>query len=54
VRLEGQAATFENLGHDFPKRIIYRKNADGSLTARIEGDGSEKEKPHEFLFRPVK
>lgn len=45
---------FENLQHDFPKRIIYRKNADGSVTARIEGDGTEKEKPQEFHFSPKK
>jgi hypothetical protein len=28
-------AVFENLSHDFPQRIVYRK-ADGKLTARIE------------------
>jgi len=27
---------FENLAHDFPKRIIYKRTADG-LTASIEG-----------------
>src|SRR5262245_57292393 len=53
VRLSGQEAVFENLAHDFPKRIIYRKNGDGALTARIEGDGTEKEKPQEFHYRPV-
>lgn len=53
VKLAGQQATFENLAHDFPKRILYRKNADGSLTARVEGDGSEKEKPQEFQYRPI-
>jgi hypothetical protein len=52
VHLKGQAATFENLAHDFPKRILYRKNSDGTLTARIEGDGTEKEKPQEFQYRP--
>jgi hypothetical protein len=50
VKQDGQSATIENLQHDFPKRILYRKNADGSLTARIEGDGREKEKPQEFHF----
>jgi hypothetical protein len=30
---------FENLKHDFPQRIIYRLQADGNLTARIEGGG---------------
>ena len=28
---------FENPEHDFPQRIIYRLNPDGSLHARIEG-----------------
>jgi len=54
VRVEGQSAVFENLAHDFPKRLIYRKNADGSLTTRVEGDGTEKEKPEEFQLRPMK
>ncbi len=53
VKLNGQEATFENLAHDFPKRIIYRKNADGSITARIEGDGTEKQKPQDFQYRPA-
>ena len=30
-------ARFENPEHDFPQRIIYRLNRDGSLHARIEG-----------------
>lgn len=29
-------AIFENPGHDFPQRILYRRTADG-VTARIEG-----------------
>jgi hypothetical protein len=35
--VEGRRATFEAPEHDFPKRIIYRENADGSHTARIDG-----------------
>lgn len=42
---------FENPEHDFPKRIVYRKEADGSVTARVEGDGTEPEKAQEFRFR---
>ncbi len=53
VRLAGQEAVFENLAHDFLKRIIYRKNGDGTLTARVEGDGTEKEKPQNFHYRPI-
>jgi Domain of unknown function (DUF6265) len=53
VRLNGEEAVFENLAHDFPKRVIYRKNRDGTLTARVEGDGTEKEKAQEFHYRPI-
>lgn len=28
---------FENPTHDFPQRVIYRQNGDGTVTARIEG-----------------
>jgi hypothetical protein len=50
-RLSDSEAIFENPQHDFPKRIIYRKKADGTLVVRIEGDGTEKEKPQEFHYR---
>jgi hypothetical protein len=40
---------FENPQHDFPKRIVYRKNADGSVTARVEG-GTTGEKAQEFRY----
>src|SRR5688572_10211435 len=40
VKLEGEKATFENLAHDFPKRILYWKDGK-DLVARIEGDGAE-------------
>jgi hypothetical protein len=53
VRLTGDEAVFENLAHDFPKRLLYRRNRDGTLTARVEGDGTEKEKAQEFHYRPI-
>lgn len=53
VRAGEREAVFENLAHDFPKRIIYRKEADGGLMARVEGDGTEKEKPQEYRYRPA-
>jgi hypothetical protein len=34
---DGATAIFENPQHDFPKRILYKRNPDGSLTARIDG-----------------
>jgi hypothetical protein len=42
-------AVFENPQHDFPKRIIYRKSGDDSLTASI--DGGEGTKPMSYSFR---
>ena len=53
VRGTATEALFENLAHDFPKRIIYRLRPDGTLQVRIEGDGSEREKPLEFSYRPL-
>ena len=45
-------AVFENPQHDFPKRVIYRKTADDSLTASI--DGGEGTKAMSFAFRRMK
>jgi hypothetical protein len=53
VRLSGHEAVFENPAHDFPKQVIYRKNGDGTLSARVEGDGTEKEKPQDYHYRPI-
>ena len=36
-------AVFENLEHDFPKRIIYRGTDDGGLMARIEDEAQGRE-----------
>src|SRR5262245_48725352 len=52
TRLTAQEAVFENPQHDFPKRIIYRQNADGSLTASI--DGGEGTRSHSFAYLPMK
>lgn len=49
TRVASQEAVFENPKHDFPKRIIYRKTADDSLTASI--DGGEGTKAMVFSFR---
>lgn len=47
-------AVFENPAHDFPKRIIYRRNADGSITARVDGGEGVEKGAEEFNYRPVK
>lgn len=46
------SAVFENPANDFPKRVIYRKNTDGSLTARIEGANADPGKNQEWVMRP--
>ena len=43
TRYDGREAVFENPEHDFPKRIRYQRNPDGSMTARTDGgEGVEK------------
>jgi hypothetical protein len=37
LKLDDNEVVFEDKAHDFPQRIIYRRNADGTVTARIEG-----------------
>ncbi len=47
-------AVFENLEHDFPKRILYRLDSPVDLTARVEGDAGSKEPPQEFKYKRKK
>jgi hypothetical protein len=35
---DGKDAVFENPEHDFPRRVVYRHEPDGSMHARIEGE----------------
>ncbi len=42
---------FENVSHDFPQRIIYRRNADDSITARIEGMVKGEARGRDFPYR---
>ena len=47
-------AVFENPDHDFPKKIIYARKADGSLLAAIEGPGRDgKTRRVEYPFQRV-
>jgi Domain of unknown function (DUF6265) len=52
TRASATEAVFENPQHDFPKRIIYSKGADDSLTASI--DGGEGSKAMSFAFKKMK
>jgi hypothetical protein len=44
---------FENSAHDFPQRIMYKRNA-GNLTARIEGTTNGNLKGIDFPFTRVR
>lgn len=44
---------FENLGHDFPQRVIYRRDGDKGLHARIEGVSKGKAKGIDFPMKRV-
>ncbi len=51
TRFDGSTAVFENPQHDFPKRILYTRNSDGSFTARIDAGERVPENAQEFHFR---
>jgi uncharacterized protein DUF6265 len=44
-------AVFQNRSHDFPKRITYRKNADGSITASVDDGADPPKKKEEFKYK---
>jgi hypothetical protein len=52
VSQEGSGAVFENPQHDFPQRIIYKREGD-QLHARIEGTSKGKTKGIDFPMRRV-
>lgn len=52
TRLTTTEAVFENPQHDFPKRVIYKRTAEGSLVASI--DGGEKTKAQTFTYVRMK
>ncbi|CAN5201765.1 DUF6265 family protein [soil metagenome] len=45
---------FENLGHDFPQTITYTINGSKSMTAIVEGLGSERPKRRRIEFPMVR
>jgi hypothetical protein len=52
--LRNGEAVFENPEHDFPKKVIYARQADGSLLAAIEGPGRDgKTRRVEYAFKRV-
>lgn len=54
VRSASNEAVFENPEHDFPQRIIYRLEKDGSLFARIEGVSHGKQRGVDYPMKRIK
>ncbi len=52
VRVTGQEAVFENPQHDFPQRVLYRRDKD-RLTGRIEGRIGGQEQSADFPMTRV-
>jgi len=52
TRLTATQAIFENPQHDFPKRVLYGRNSDGSLDASI--DGGEGTRAPSWHYLPAK
>ncbi len=48
IKGSAREVIFENPQHDFPQRVIYRLQSDGSLLGRIEGVSKGKEKSVDF------
>ena len=51
-QIEGKRVVFENLNHDFPQRVIYWRDPDGMLHARIEGERNGQPKHIEWSWPP--
>jgi hypothetical protein len=53
--LRNGEAVFENPQHDFPKKVVYARQPDGSLLAWIEGPGRDgKPRRVEYPYKRVK
>lgn len=49
--IEDGVVAFEDLAHDFPQRIIYRRTPDGTVTARVEGTVKGEVRGRDFPYR---
>lgn len=54
VSYKDNKAVFENPQHDFPQRVIYGKQPDGSLAARIEGQMNGQQRGIDYPFKRAK
>jgi Domain of unknown function (DUF6265) len=48
--ISAEAAVFEDLAHDFPQRIIYRRIGDAAIMARIEGELNGKARAIDYSY----
>ena len=53
IRLEEGEAAFENKEHDFPQRVIYKRDSQDSLLPRIEGTENGKPRSQEFPMKKI-
>ena len=53
IEIADGVLVFENRAHDFPRRVIYRRGADGRLDARIEGTIDGQPRAVDFPYRRV-
>ncbi len=52
-RITENEITFENLRHDFPQRIIYKRTSDSTIVATIEGQENGQTRRQEFMYTKV-
>lgn len=53
TRISDTSFVVENLAHDFPQRIMYRRIGADSLLARIEGPGPSGTRGIDFRMRKI-
>ncbi|CAN5190685.1 DUF6265 family protein [soil metagenome] len=54
VTVKSREVVFANPAHDFPQRVIYRLQEDGSLLGRIEGMSKGKERAVDFPMQKTR
>lgn len=54
IKNETGEVIFQNLENDFPQRIIYRKQGENSIFARIEGDQKDPKKHMDLPMQRIK
>lgn len=54
VAVSGDGFTVENLEHDFPQRIIYRRTGADAFNARVEGPGPNGPRGFDIAFVRVR